>query len=322
MPWRVYRPGVVVGDSETGQMDKIDGPYRFFKLIQKLRDVLPPWAPTIGVEGKQINLVPVNFVADAIDEISHQDGKDGMVFHLTDPNPLRAGQIINLFARSAHAPQMSMRLDPQMLEVIPPAVRGGLMMLPPVKRITDSVLDDLGIPARCWSTSTTRPSSTAPTPRGPSKAPTSRCRRSPPMRTSFGTTGSGTSIRTCSGPFARRNDRRQSRDDHRCFFRHREAAAMKAAAAGAKVLLVARSRDKLEEIQTLIAEEGGGPSSTADLSDTDDIEADGRRGAGRARSRRCSGQQRRPLDPPFGRAFLRSFPRLRGGPYSSATSAR
>ena len=37
-PWRVYRPGIVVGHSETGEMDKIDGPYYFFKLIQQLRN--------------------------------------------------------------------------------------------------------------------------------------------------------------------------------------------------------------------------------------------------------------------------------------------
>ena len=33
----VFRPGIVVGHSETGEMDKIDGPYYFFKLIQRLR---------------------------------------------------------------------------------------------------------------------------------------------------------------------------------------------------------------------------------------------------------------------------------------------
>src|SRR5436190_14347117 len=45
-PWRVYRPGIVIGHSETGEMDKVDGPYYFFKLIQRLRDALPPWVPT------------------------------------------------------------------------------------------------------------------------------------------------------------------------------------------------------------------------------------------------------------------------------------
>jgi NAD(P)-dependent dehydrogenase (short-subunit alcohol dehydrogenase family) len=147
-PWRVYRPGIVVGHSETGEMDKIDGPYYFFKLIQRLRAVIPPWLPTIGIEGKEINLVPVDFVAKALDHIAHLEDErlDGKAFSLTDPNPKTAGQVINTFARAGHAPQMGMRLDPKMFGVIPPQVRSGLMMLPPVKRIRSTVLGDLGIP--------------------------------------------------------------------------------------------------------------------------------------------------------------------------------
>jgi NAD(P)-dependent dehydrogenase (short-subunit alcohol dehydrogenase family) len=147
-PWRVYRPGIVVGHSETGEMDKVDGPYYFFKLIQRLRGVLPQWMPTIGIEGKEINLVPVDFVAKALDHIAHSDDErwDGKAFSLTDPNPKTAGQVINLFARAGHAPQMGMRLDPKMFGMIPPQVRSGMLMLPPVKRIRNTVLTDLGIP--------------------------------------------------------------------------------------------------------------------------------------------------------------------------------
>jgi NAD(P)-dependent dehydrogenase (short-subunit alcohol dehydrogenase family) len=147
-PWRVYRPGIVVGNSETGEMDKIDGPYYFFKLLQRLRNALPPWLPTIGVEGKEINLVPVDFVAAAMDHIAHLPDEhwDGRAYHLTDPHPKTAGQVINIFARAGHAPQMGMRLDPKMFAVIPQGVRAGLMMLPPVKRIRNTVLGDLGIP--------------------------------------------------------------------------------------------------------------------------------------------------------------------------------
>ena len=47
-PWRVYRPGIVVGDSRTGEIDKIDGPYYFFKALQRARRVLPSWLPTVG----------------------------------------------------------------------------------------------------------------------------------------------------------------------------------------------------------------------------------------------------------------------------------
>jgi thioester reductase-like protein len=98
-PWRIYRPGVVVGDSQTGEMDKIDGPYYFFKLIQKMRELMPPWMPAIGIEGGRMNIVPVDFVVGALDHIAHKRGLDGQCFHLTDPEPKRVGDILNIFAR-------------------------------------------------------------------------------------------------------------------------------------------------------------------------------------------------------------------------------
>ena len=52
VPWTVYRPALVVGDSKTGEMDKIDGPYYFFKLIQRMRQILPPWMPSGGPRGR------------------------------------------------------------------------------------------------------------------------------------------------------------------------------------------------------------------------------------------------------------------------------
>ena len=58
MPWRVYRPAIVVGHSETGAMDKIDGPYYFFPLLKLLRDALPAWLPLVGVDLGDTNVVP------------------------------------------------------------------------------------------------------------------------------------------------------------------------------------------------------------------------------------------------------------------------
>jgi NAD(P)-dependent dehydrogenase (short-subunit alcohol dehydrogenase family)/thioester reductase-like protein len=146
VPWRVYRPGIVVGHSKTGEIDKIDGPYYFFKLIQKLRNALPPWVPTVGIEGGRINIVPVDFVADALDHIAHRKGLDGGCFHLTDPEPMRVGEILNLFARAAHAPQMTMRVNAKMFSFIPGFVVDSVMSLAPVRRIQKQVLSDLGIP--------------------------------------------------------------------------------------------------------------------------------------------------------------------------------
>ncbi len=144
-PWRVYRPGIVVGHSETGEMDKIDGPYYFFKLIRRIRNVVPQWVPMVGVEGREINLVPVDFVARAMDHIAHRDGLDGRAFHLTDPNPRTAGEVIDIFARAAHAPQSSARVPPVAVESLVPLLKG-LVMFPPLGLVADSVLADFGIP--------------------------------------------------------------------------------------------------------------------------------------------------------------------------------
>ncbi len=145
-PWRVYRPGAVVGDSRTGEMDKIDGPYYFFKLIQKLRNLVPSWMPMIGIEGGRLNLVPVNFIVDAMDHIAHQPGLDGQCFHLVDPNPHRVGDILNLFAHAAHAPEMSLRFNALMFAFVPDIIKAGLAHLKPAQRIKDQIFKDLGIP--------------------------------------------------------------------------------------------------------------------------------------------------------------------------------
>jgi NAD(P)-dependent dehydrogenase (short-subunit alcohol dehydrogenase family) len=145
-PFRIYRPSFVVGHSKTGEIDKIDGPYYFFKAIQKMRSLVPPWMPTIGIEGGRINIVPVDFVADALDFIAHKKGLDGKCFHLTDPEPYRIGEVLNIFAKAGHAPQMTMRINAKMFGFIPAPILYGLGSLAPIKRAIRVVLQDLGIP--------------------------------------------------------------------------------------------------------------------------------------------------------------------------------
>jgi NAD(P)-dependent dehydrogenase (short-subunit alcohol dehydrogenase family) len=145
-PFRIYRPGFVMGHSKTGYIDKIDGPYYFFKVLQRLREMLPPWMPMVGIEGGRINIVPVDFVADALDHLAHKRGLDGKCFHLTDPHPHRIGEALNIFAKAGHAPQMTMRLNARMFGFIPAPILYGLGSLAPVKRMVQAVLRDLGIP--------------------------------------------------------------------------------------------------------------------------------------------------------------------------------
>ncbi|MGH2923907.1 MAG: SDR family oxidoreductase, partial [Solirubrobacterales bacterium] len=274
VPWRVYRPGIVVGHSETGEMDKIDGPYYFFKVLQRARDVLPQWFPGVGIEGRRINIVPVDFVAKAMDHIAHLDGLDGRAFHLTDPDPLSAGKIINLFARAAHAPEAAMRIDSKMLEFIPKQVRMGVQMLPPVKKITDQVLADFGIP-RSVLVYINYPTDFDST------------------ETQKALEGTGISVPPLAS-YAERLWDYWERNLDPDLFKDRslagairgkvvlitgassgigKAAAIKAAAAGATVLLVARTPEKLEETKAEITEAGGEAHiHRCDLSDLDDVE--------------------------------------------------
>src|SRR4051794_7727459 len=274
VPWRVYRPGIVVGHSETGEMDKIDGPYYFFKLLQRARNAVPQWFPGVGIEGRKINIVPVDFVARAMDHIAHLDGFDGQAFHLTDPNPLTAGQVINAFARAAHAPEAAMRIDSRMFDFIPKQVRMGLTMLPPVKRITDTVLADLGIP-RSVLVYINYPTDFAPT--KPQEALGGTGISAPPLAS-----------------YAERLWDYWERNLDPDLFKDRSlsgairgktvlitgassgigrATAVKCGAAGASVLLVARTPEKLEETKQEIEDTAGTAHiHRCDLSDLEDVQ--------------------------------------------------
>jgi NAD(P)-dependent dehydrogenase (short-subunit alcohol dehydrogenase family) len=147
VPWTVYRPAMVVGDSTTGEMDKIDGPYYFFKLIQRMREILPPWFPSIGLEGGRVNIVPVDFVVAALDHISHHLGKtSGACYHLVDPMGYRVGDVLDIFSKAAHAPKMNVFVNAALLGFIPKSVKKGLMALAPVRRVRAAVMKDLGVP--------------------------------------------------------------------------------------------------------------------------------------------------------------------------------
>ena len=146
VPWTVFRPAMVVGDSTTGEMDKIDGPYYFFKLIQRMRQLLPPWMPSVGLEGGRVNIVPVDFVVDALDHISHQANVAKKCYHLVDPVGYRVGDVLDIFSKAAHAPKMNLFINAALLGFIPKSVKKGLMALAPVRRIRSAVMKDLGVP--------------------------------------------------------------------------------------------------------------------------------------------------------------------------------
>lgn len=107
--YRVYRPAVVVGDSRTGEMDKVDGPYYFFPLLARLA-ALPGLTPMAVPDTGRTNVVPVDYVADALVELMHVDGYDGRTFHLTAPKSIGLPDIYRAVAREAGLPRLRAKL--------------------------------------------------------------------------------------------------------------------------------------------------------------------------------------------------------------------
>jgi len=103
--YRVYRPAVVVGDSRTGEMDKVDGPYYFFPLLAKLA-ALPRITPMAVPDTGRTNVVPVDYVVDALIELMHSPSFDGRTFHLTAPKSIGLPDIYRAVAREAGLPPL------------------------------------------------------------------------------------------------------------------------------------------------------------------------------------------------------------------------
>ncbi len=103
--YRIYRPAVVVGDSRTGEMDKIDGPYYFFGVLAKLA-VLPSLTPILLPDTGRTNIVPVDYVVDALVALMHADGRDGQTFHLTAAETIGLRGIYRGVAKAAGLPPL------------------------------------------------------------------------------------------------------------------------------------------------------------------------------------------------------------------------
>jgi len=103
--YRIYRPAVVVGDSRTGEMDKVDGPYYFFGVLAKLA-VLPALTPILLPDTGRTNIVPVDYVVDALVALLHAEGCDGRAFHFTAEKTIGLRGIYRGVAKAAGLPPL------------------------------------------------------------------------------------------------------------------------------------------------------------------------------------------------------------------------
>jgi NAD(P)-dependent dehydrogenase (short-subunit alcohol dehydrogenase family) len=285
VPWRVYRPSIVVGDSQTGAMDKADGPYYFFPLMKLMRDNLPAWLPLVGVDLGDTNVVPVDYVAQAMDHLAHLPGRDGEAFHLVNPDPQPVVDMINGFCAAAGAPGFATPVDRRTTGALPfflvprqlrpSTLVTNLVRTGPVQALLDQTVGRLGVPAEVLA-------HTSFTPVFDSR------------RTEKALSGSGISVpdldsyaRTLWGYWEENLDTSTARDaDIRAALTGKyvvitgassgigQVTALKVAQAGGVPVLVARGKDKLEETRATIELRGGSAHVyPCDLSDLQAIDA-------------------------------------------------
>jgi thioester reductase-like protein len=275
VPWRVYRPAIVVGDSRTGEMDKVDGPYYFFKAIQRARQLLPEWLPLVGLDLGRTNVVPVDWVAGAMERLMHVADLDGSAFHLTDPRGQRVDELVNELAAAAHAPRFAVTLDKRLTRALPTWPLRLTMALPPWHQLRGLALRELGIPEEAIAHMELLP-------------------RFDSRSTQLALAGSGLEqppeLHTYAGRlwdyWEREMDPDLSRDrtlgeavkDRRVLITGASsgigrATALQVAAAGGIPLLVARNVEKLEEVRAEIVAAGGTAFVyAADMSDMESVD--------------------------------------------------
>ena len=96
LPVTIFRPSVVVGDSNTGQIVKYDGIYYLIHYLRKAPGLLR--FINVGNRDVRLNLVPVDFVVDAIAALSTDETAAGKTLAIADPDPLTTAELFDVIA--------------------------------------------------------------------------------------------------------------------------------------------------------------------------------------------------------------------------------
>lgn len=280
-PYTVYRPSAVVGDSVTGEMDKIDGPYYFLPAIARMA-TMPSAIPLPSVELGATNLVPVDYVVAAMDYLIHREVRSGATYHLAASSPQPLNEVYNAFARAAGAPRVA-EVAPgglsRMLTTPASAVASGAAAMiertRTGKETLATVLDEVGIPRAVLPHLAT-----------PVRFDTSATREA--------LAGSGIALpaleeyadalyryweQHLDPEWARRSNPHGIVHGRTVLITGASsgigrAAALRVAANGATVALVARRADELEAVRAEIADAGGAAHAYAcDLTEDESVDA-------------------------------------------------
>ena len=115
VPTTIIRPAIVVGDSRTGETEKFDGPYYILRAIARAQRFKQP-PVQFGRSAAAFNVVPVDYVVDAMVASAFDDATLGETLHLVDPDPMTARELVELMAREYGAPPPRGRVPPRVVE--------------------------------------------------------------------------------------------------------------------------------------------------------------------------------------------------------------
>ena len=127
LPITIHRPAVVCGDSHTGETAKYDGIYYLIHYLLKWPSLLSVF--NIGNSDVTLNLVPIDFVVEAISTLALDPLSIGKTVQLADPNPLTTRELFNTIARSIEGKEARITLPASLVKTS--------LMLPLAPRITD-----------------------------------------------------------------------------------------------------------------------------------------------------------------------------------------
>ena len=114
IPTTIYRPAIVVGDSQTGETEKFDGPYYILRTIARSAERNSPIAQ-LGSDRAPFNVVPVDFVVAAMVAASTDEAAAGETLHLVDPEPISAGELGRALSREYAGREPSLRIPGPLL---------------------------------------------------------------------------------------------------------------------------------------------------------------------------------------------------------------
>ena len=114
LPITIHRPSVVCGDSRTGETAKYDGIYYLINYLLKWPSLLSNF--NIGNDDVSLNLVPVDFVVEAMSALASDTNAIGKTLQLADPNPLTTRELFNMIARSLVRREARITLPARLVE--------------------------------------------------------------------------------------------------------------------------------------------------------------------------------------------------------------